>query len=55
MLLPTRNVRICEYMMFLIIVATLCPQMVHNPNVPQMVHFFIKSINYTQKQVHSIL
>ena len=37
------------------IIGTRGPQMVHNANGPQMVHFYVLSINYTQKLSHSIL
>ena len=37
------------------IIATCGPQMVHNPNGPEMVHFYIQSTNYIKKQPHSIL
>ena len=37
------------------IVASRGPQMVHNPNGPVMVHFYVLSTNYTQKLAHSIL
>ena len=33
----------------------LGPQMVHNPNGPVMVHFYVLSTNYTKKPAHSIL
>ena len=37
------------------IVASRGPQMVHNPNGPVMVHFYVLSINYTKKPARSIL
>ena len=37
------------------IVASRGPQMVHNPNGPVMVHFYVLSTNYTKKLAHSIL
>ena len=55
MLLPTRNVHICEDVMSPDIIASCGPQMVHNPNGPQMVHFYVLSTNYTKKLAHSIL
>ena len=36
------------------IVASRGPQMVHNANGPQMVHFYVLSINYTKKPAHSL-
>ena len=35
--------------------SNLGPQMVHNPNGPVMVHFYVLSTNYTKKPSHSIL
>ena len=35
--------------------SNLGPQMVHNPNGPVMVHFYVLSTNYTKKPAHSIL